>query len=225
MSAPLGDLSVSPGLGSGHMAQSVAQSRPTSSRPRKQKPRRDVLAAFEWRDPDSNRGHHDFQLLPPSGPQARNPWKPRSFGKQEQRSEVRNLQTFPEDSGNGGHVRPSLNRAVDDAPSRGRRRSRNPTDAEARRLQMESTANRPTRAVSAAWTVMPVRPRKRERPLTSENCPSRTRSRERPVRRGCAWMLKGSAPRGSGLSKSPEERRSGDEGRIRWGRKARTSEA
>jgi hypothetical protein len=27
-----------------------------------QKPEnRDVLAVFKWRDPDSNRGHHDFQ--------------------------------------------------------------------------------------------------------------------------------------------------------------------
>ena len=28
-----------------------------------------------WRDPDSNRGHHDLQSLRPSGRAARNPWK------------------------------------------------------------------------------------------------------------------------------------------------------
>jgi hypothetical protein len=29
-----------------------------------------------WRDPDSNRGHHDFQSCGPGWPEARNPWKP-----------------------------------------------------------------------------------------------------------------------------------------------------
>ena len=30
----------------------------------------------EWRDPDSNRGHHDFQAGGPARREARNPWKP-----------------------------------------------------------------------------------------------------------------------------------------------------
>jgi hypothetical protein len=28
-----------------------------------------------WRDPDSNRGHHDFQEVAYRQPPARNPWK------------------------------------------------------------------------------------------------------------------------------------------------------
>jgi hypothetical protein len=32
--------------------------------------------------------------------------------------------------------------------------------------------------------------------VVSGNCPSRTRRRQRPVTRGCGWMLKGSAPCG-----------------------------
>jgi hypothetical protein len=56
--------------------------------------------------------------------------------------------------------------------------------------------------------------------VTSGSCPPRTRPRQRPVRRGCAWMLKGSAPRGSGLSKWSRERRRSDEGRVRCGKSA-----
>ena len=35
----------------------------------------------EWRDPDSNRGHHDFQSCASSGPGRRNPWKSCGFGR------------------------------------------------------------------------------------------------------------------------------------------------
>jgi hypothetical protein len=31
---------------------------------------------LRWRDPDSNRGHHDFQSCGLGWPEARNPWKP-----------------------------------------------------------------------------------------------------------------------------------------------------
>ena len=33
-------------------------------------------ACVRWRDPDSNRGHHDFQSCGLGWPKARNPWKP-----------------------------------------------------------------------------------------------------------------------------------------------------
>src|SRR5215203_7047100 len=35
-----------------------------------------TMRASEWRDPDSNRGHHDFQSCGLGWPEARNPWKP-----------------------------------------------------------------------------------------------------------------------------------------------------
>ena len=39
------------------------------------------LQAFRgWRDPDSNRGHHDFQSLRPRRREARNPWKASGSG-------------------------------------------------------------------------------------------------------------------------------------------------
>jgi hypothetical protein len=36
---------------------------------------------LRWRDPDSNRGHHDFQSCTSSGPGWRNPWKSCGFGR------------------------------------------------------------------------------------------------------------------------------------------------
>jgi hypothetical protein len=54
-----------------------------------------TLQAFRgWRDPDSNRGHHDFQERSPRQCSARNPCRQASSGESLQRQNCRNLRTF-----------------------------------------------------------------------------------------------------------------------------------
>jgi hypothetical protein len=51
----------------------VPNARPTSTLRKLENPG-DIWVS-EWRDPDSNRGHHDFQSCGLGWPEARNPWK------------------------------------------------------------------------------------------------------------------------------------------------------
>jgi hypothetical protein len=60
------------------------------------------LQAFRgWRDPDSNRGHHDFQSLRPRRREARNPWKQAVPARRARDGDVSNLQVYRRDSGDG----------------------------------------------------------------------------------------------------------------------------
>ena len=77
---PTGNVQRSPGI-------TVASARPGPTRaipgpdreshPARRKVRDPAAIGLcgRWRDPDSNRGHHDFQSLRRARPRARNPWK------------------------------------------------------------------------------------------------------------------------------------------------------
>ena len=59
-----------------------------------------------WRDPDSNRGHHDFQSLRLGRLEARNPRETRTSREPVRRTEVRSLRAFAHTSGDGGDSSP-----------------------------------------------------------------------------------------------------------------------
>ena len=63
-----------------------------------------------WRDPDSNRGHHDFQSYGHGHPERRNPWKTSGFGAARARRRYRVFcRFFSRDSGDDWPPIPFLN--------------------------------------------------------------------------------------------------------------------
>jgi hypothetical protein len=84
--------------------------RPTRLATRPQLPRTstDLQDFFRWRDPDSNRGHHDFQSLRPGRFGPRNHWKTRVLRDTAPAADVRSLRAFPRDSGDGTPLVPYL---------------------------------------------------------------------------------------------------------------------
>src|SRR5438876_8435027 len=55
----------------------------------------------QWRDPDSNRGHHDFRACGLDLRKGEIPGDQAVLGGSRSATEVRNLRTFPPDSGDG----------------------------------------------------------------------------------------------------------------------------
>jgi hypothetical protein len=67
---------------------------------------------FRWRDPDSNRGHHDFQSCASPGLKPPKSLESSGVGPEHRVDNISHFRTFFGACGNDRHLRPNLTRAV-----------------------------------------------------------------------------------------------------------------
>jgi len=77
----------------------------------------DYQGRFRWRDPDSNRGHHDFQSCTFAAENCEIPGSQAVPARASRPTNVRSLQTFVANCGNGRRLRPKLGLAAESSTS------------------------------------------------------------------------------------------------------------